>query len=542
MFSSKELISFVFANENDTYYGEDLLKLDLNQYLWETLHESYDAVHFLSAEGNSFRVRSYGDLYCDKYIPKKFKLFGGTQQQEQGKWILEQLRAKPGRTVAFICPLEDFCSVLSDDRWNSILADIANEKKRTGIFVLTASATAEQTSRSLLESPVFEKLRETAVTDLRGGALRELYGTLQKRKPDSCLFLNTFSWERVHAMLLHLALEYPDRVSSVGQLDVLTDHLYAWLRDPEAAGGELLSEELPSCYLLYEKLYEQLRNEHIWQRLEEQSIRFAHSDIRHRSREVTGTEVPVLRDMKTYAGRCLKLRLPKWLREEDEVAQQIHSLLKNIQTAVRAPKNRLENRQVADAAGNLLDQVDTVRRGDKDTLLQVLSAIKFCVSHIYVDEKDKTAAQVMEIIQKHRDTITVSEQCFGLRQELERARAFSDVGKLENIALMKQEVQLEHLEQLRKTYTDLISARELGLNVPTTVGSITDLMADLEREIQDFEERPQGPVCEPDDEQNDQASEVLDEHEDREQEDDTTIDEEEIDWTALYDSHAPNFS
>lgn len=546
MFSSKELISFVFANENDTYYGEDLLKLDLNQHLWERLHGSYDAVYFLSAEGSSFRVRSYGDLSCGKYTPEKkslFKLFGGSsEQQDQGEWILQQLRAKPGKTAAFVCPLEDFCSVLSDDRWDSVLADIVAEKKRTGIFVLTASATAEQTAQLLLESPVFEKLRETAVTDLRGGALRELYGTLKKRKWDSCLFLNSFTWERVRALLLHLVMEYPERMESTSQLDVLTDYLYAWLRDPEAAGGELLSEQLPAGYLTYGALYTQLRKEHTWHRLEKESQRYAASDHRQMTRDSAVADAVVLRDMNSYAGRCLKLRLPGWIQADEEKAHQARSLLRSIQSAVRAPKNRMENKQIAAAAGSILDLVDTVRRSDTDTLTQVLSALKFCVNHVYTEEKGKICEQVLEIIQKHRDTIHVSDQCFCLRQDLERAKAFSGADKLTNYTLMQQQVQLEKLEQARKTYTDLISARELGLNMPATSGSITDLMSNLEQEIRDFETRAQEPVCIPEPEPEIPKFEETPEPEIQEEEEEMEINEEEVNWDALYDSYAPNFS
>lgn len=530
MFSSKELISFVFANENDTYYGEDLLKLDLNQYLWEQLHESYDAVYFLSAGDKSFQVRSFGDLCCEKYTPKKFKLFGGTPQQEQGKWLLDQLKAKPGRTAAFVCPLEDFCSILSDSRWDEVLEDIVSEKKRSGIFVLTASATAEQTSALLLESPVFEKLRETSVTDLRGGALRELYGTLQRRKADSCLFLNAFSWERVHGLLLHLALEHPDRIESAAQLDRMTDYLYAWLLDPDAAGGEPLSWELPPCYLSYEKIYEQLRNDHIWAKLAEQSTVYAHSEHRERTRERSGIDVPVLRDITTYAGRCLKLRLPRWMQEEEDVREYAQILLKNIRSAVQNPKNRVENRQIASAAEGILDQMHTVRKGDTNTLLQILKALKFCVNYIYTAENEPIAQDVTELIEMHNSVIFESGQCFLLRWNLEHTKTYSQ-GKYADTFLAHDEEQLKNKERLLKENTDAISVRELRLSSPDLSGDLQT----LEKNIRRLEEPVPEPIAEP----------VPEEHREpeiREEEEPKLIDEDELDWANIYDSHAPNFS
>ena len=58
MFSSKELLHLVFADETDTYYGDDLLKLELNQYLWLKLHESYQTVYFLGAAGKTFTIKT----------------------------------------------------------------------------------------------------------------------------------------------------------------------------------------------------------------------------------------------------------------------------------------------------------------------------------------------------------------------------------------------------------------------------------------------------------------------------------------------------
>ena len=102
MFSSKELISFVFANENDIYYSEDLRKRNLNQYLWETLHENYETVYFLTAEDNRFRVRTFGDLSGDiaglekQAKPKLWSFLGSSEQEKFSNWLLRQLCAKPG--------------------------------------------------------------------------------------------------------------------------------------------------------------------------------------------------------------------------------------------------------------------------------------------------------------------------------------------------------------------------------------------------------------------------------------------------------------
>lgn len=491
MFSSKELISFVFVNENDIYYGDDLLKLDQDQYLWDLLHGSYDAVYFLSAEGSTFQVRTFGDVSCSEYTPGKKSLFskwgGKTEQTVQGDWLLRQLRAKSGATAAFVCPLEDFCSVLSDDSWDETLDAIAGEKKRTGIFVLTASATAEQTKDLLLESPVFEKLHETAVTDLRGGELRELYGTIKKRKWDSCLFLNTFTWERVRALLLHVAMAYPQRCESCRQLDQLADYLSTYLREPELACDEpLFTSDLPADYLMYRELYEHLCQEWVWNRLQKQSERYARQENWLERRESAGTHVPVLRDRNSYAGKCMKVKLPQWVRTHEDEGPRADRLLQDIRGLVSTPKNRRENRQIANAAEDFLSRIDAVRDGDLDTYKQVLNALKFCIDRIYTDPEEQETVQIQKIIKNYCDSIAVSDQCFVLRRDLDIYRLQPAVGKLQSKTLAQLEAELRNGQKMRELYADLIGASVLELTMPSTVGNVSDILADLEQKLERY--------------------------------------------------------
>ena len=93
MFSPTELISLVFANKDDLYFGDDLLKLNLNQHLWKELHKTYQTVYFLSAAEKAFTVRTFGDIHGTPYTPK-YSLFSSEQSKFSG-WLMRQLRVKP---------------------------------------------------------------------------------------------------------------------------------------------------------------------------------------------------------------------------------------------------------------------------------------------------------------------------------------------------------------------------------------------------------------------------------------------------------------
>ena len=194
MFSSNDLISFVFANENDVYYRSDLLKLNLNQHLWHLLHRRFDSVFFLRAEGDCLQPWSFGDSKGGACTKFKDNLIFGKAEKQLCNWMRDQLRNRAGHTTAIVCSLRDFCQVLSDKRWREPLQGIADDRSRTGIFVLTASPVAEDSVELLLNSPVFEYLRETAITELRGGELRELYSWIKRRKENSCFFFNEFKF------------------------------------------------------------------------------------------------------------------------------------------------------------------------------------------------------------------------------------------------------------------------------------------------------------------------------------------------------------
>ena len=71
-------LQLAFADENDRYFTDSLLRLTLHQYLWFHLRERYDAVCFLneSDDGKGFSIRTFGD--CDKMLPNDW--LHGVQQ------------------------------------------------------------------------------------------------------------------------------------------------------------------------------------------------------------------------------------------------------------------------------------------------------------------------------------------------------------------------------------------------------------------------------------------------------------------------------
>ncbi len=123
MFPSQQLISYVFANPDDEYRCNDLLTLNLKQYLWKSLHQQYHTVNFLnSRDDGTFTVHTFGDR--DAVLPGAPK-WKQSYQDAFSSWLLGRLCQDQQNAAAIVCPLDVFCRVLSKAAWKPFLEALA---------------------------------------------------------------------------------------------------------------------------------------------------------------------------------------------------------------------------------------------------------------------------------------------------------------------------------------------------------------------------------------------------------------------------------
>ena len=115
MFSSDTLIHLVFGDETDVYYCDDLLRLNLRQYLWRELCQDYPAVFFLRKAEKVFSVTCYGGA-GSRYEPPSYGLWERIGERAgsiyrktadkaisaQGKWLCRQLTGTGKERAAFV--------------------------------------------------------------------------------------------------------------------------------------------------------------------------------------------------------------------------------------------------------------------------------------------------------------------------------------------------------------------------------------------------------------------------------------------------------
>lgn len=491
MFLSNDLIHLVFADETDTYYCNDLLKLNLHQYLWLKLHEKYSAVYFLTPSENTFSVKTYGDLRCAAYEPGRGLWTLLRAESEMGKllkWVHKQLTSKRSEAAAFVCSLEDFCKTLEYQDAVSALEGIAREKDRTGILVLTVPVSVEKCRDLLLHSPIFEYLHENAVLDIRTGPLRDLYGAIRRSKGESCVFLNAFSQEHIYPVLLHAALEQRGRFLSQKDMETAAGYLVRYLASMELQRDyPLFESRAPSFCMRFQDLYEQLKNDDVWKRLMDRCLK--ERDLTGNQTENTeyATGFHIVWDNSHYAGKCMTLQIPGGIKRIDTEAERAADILLAIQRELLRPKNRDENSMLCAGATNFLNCLEGVSHDDLDTYKRVLKAVQFCVTWMYIQEQSEGEKLASQIVKSLETYITISNQCHQTRRKIKIGQE-SAPGTLTDMAIQQAQDKLAAFERALRECQDLV--RAFIVNLSMTSSSPDNIMERIEALKQEVEKYP----------------------------------------------------
>ena len=427
MFSSQQLICYVFANPDDEYRGSDLMTLNLNQYLWQSLHRQYNTVYFLSSpDQNTVTVRNFGDRNAKNYKPSFF----GFSEKGFGNWLCDQMERPDDRAAAIVCDLDVFCQVFSRTEWKPWLERIALNPKRTGIFVLTASPYAEDSLSYFLESPVFDYLRETAVTESRS-LKRCIYDSIREEKPRHYRCLNAFTQERISDLMLHLSMANPERCLDSRERETIAANLAANLNSGDPLPGILESSQ-PTAYLTYRELYRLLRDRSAWEK------------VLRLSQSTCAKIPPILRSPQCYAGKCLKLQLPDWvIGRVDSNMKSPEVTLKRIREIAAVPPNSLENQEFVDIACGFLEKLRNLEAGDIDTYSLLLDGLKDCIEWITVCEGDINYQNIQDILKLYTFYATSSSDLYRREMYLTERESDPSAPSIERLRLPELWKQLE---------------------------------------------------------------------------------------------------
>lgn len=501
MFSnSPDRIHFIFADPGDTYYRNDLLALNLNQYLWMNLHrDGYRVVYFLlknkeSVTGNTFSVRTFGDIE-QKEIPGGFLALLGLKRADSvsAKNFMLCMNTWLKEKAAVVCPLDDFCTVLEETGWEDAFD---SEKKLSrsancqGILVLTASIYAENNERFLLNSRAFseKRLNFEPILQLRKANRQGMYECFAQLLGDGYTFLSQPTADRLVPIFTRILMEHPERMNSAPDLSSLARTLEWYLRDPsgqaETDMKKLAELGTPFHHAPFRKIYDCLSNEDTWNALLKQ-----HQRVQKRPDSVG---VPrafpmILRTPSSYAERCLTLRVPEDSKADPKLIQEAQTRIQGIRQKVSSPQNRMENKTLIQEIKSFLSDVPKARsKRDIETYCRILYAIDICLQWIDIDSEKarKQYDALCSVIESMKHWINLSGQYFDSRQEQDRsvepAGYWAAYQKGANL-VTKQKLELSR--KALDLYEERIPPIVSKLSFQNALDSINSLTKDLNEKL-----------------------------------------------------------
>ena len=501
MFSSNDLINLVFADESDIYYTNGLLKLSLDQYLWLKLHDNYSAVYFLSRNGYSFSVKTFGDKACKSYEDsysgfEAFKSFivGKTEAEKFCGWLSKQMRSKQPDTVAFVCSLEDFCAVFSQPEWAEQLRGIRNESiGRTGSFIIKCPATAEQSLGPLLTSSAFVAANDTAILETRNADLVDFYGAIyQKKGSEACIFLNSFSCDSVRAIILHSIFDSTDRFLDEKEINAVSRFLTFYLKDVSMQHDlSIFGSPVHASMLRNRDLYDLLKNNDVWMRLLN-AANTANDLVLH-----PPSDFYISRDKNCFAGRCLALRIPDAIIDAEVGDEHALDVLRYIHIELISPKNKVANDVIQTEANNFFNMLpfgqvigDKTYHADDRTYRRILNAIYFCVSWLYTSADSLEYPRVIDVIKYFKRDINTSQSLYQLERNVFITELSGKIGTLTNKSLTQMKEQADNLRCCYVRSEDLISSYILNLKMEKYAVDIAGQLKTLYEKIDTLDSAP----------------------------------------------------
>lgn len=330
-FDSKEgLIHFLFA-EDDDYYLDCLLKLDLTHFIYYKLKkQNYDGIYFLKQEntvktflglGSKEEISVYcidqrsadafpvdagylgGTIYKNEKVQKNHKLYCIRGKKESIVSRIQMLMEQKEK-YAFILPISMIQNLLCTGTFRESLRNAVNEKKGNCMIALVASKSAEDSFgelRSLAEKYPF--LFKEVADILKSKEKVSFYQTMNLKYGNRMQVWNQMDQKSVSNMLRRMIVEGSFR----GNLDnwkVYADLLYVYTRDPEIQRELKPFMEKGSVYLL-QAMRKSLDSDKTWDKinrlLEKESIEGWKRKVKDVQQWKRGVRYPVF----TRAGSTL---------------------------------------------------------------------------------------------------------------------------------------------------------------------------------------------------------------------------------------------
>ena len=347
-FDSKDgLIHFLFAEEDD-YYLDCLLKLDLTHYIYHNLKkQKYDGMYFLKPEntiktilGNKEEISVYClDQNSNDAFPMEAGYRGGTiykNEKTQKNHKLYRIRGKKETIVsriqtlmkqrekyAFILPIPMMRKLLCTGTFRESLRNAVNEKKGNCMIALVASKSAEDSFEELCSlAEEYPFLFKEVADILKSKEKVSFYQTMNLKYGNRMLVWNQMNQNDISNMLRRMIIEGSFR----GNLDnwkVYADLLYVYTRDSEIQRELKPFMEKGSVYLL-QAMRKSLDSNKTWDKINRLLEKESTESRKRKVKDVQQWKRDVRYPVFTRAGSTLNAVNILWKELENQRTNGVH--------------------------------------------------------------------------------------------------------------------------------------------------------------------------------------------------------------------------
>ncbi|MDO4614368.1 MAG: hypothetical protein Q4B15_01945 [Lachnospiraceae bacterium] len=243
-------VQLVFANPNDIFYRDDLVRLNLRDFLYAELRERrIDKVLFVrrknTKSAKAYAVEAYDEQSYRVFVKEARSVFESFKQIDRSdyrdekdctdKQILQMMREYPD--TAFIITAEDFQALFQNDpaeaaflkegRGRSLLI-LAAPNADKSLPLLSASDSVFRTRRNGV--PLFPELDAVfSENQKKGSYFREFQNGMQNQ----CLFLNRFTKESLENVVRYSLWKHRSiREYEEEDIAPTAEFIAAWYRSP----------------------------------------------------------------------------------------------------------------------------------------------------------------------------------------------------------------------------------------------------------------------------------------------------------------------
>ena len=421
-FSCDNWLQIVFADKDDYYYTDSLLRLELNQYLWLSLRQNYDAVWFVTVERSrkTVKVRHYKDSVNDLRFAQVRTFYGAIKKAFD--WIMEQLNQKDERKrQAFVLDRDSF-KILFENR--KLTKENKNRLKNNTLILLLPPS-VDETKELLLGSRAFDNLdAKFVINNLRESQAenKDIYLSLCNMCQDVCLFLNEFTTDRMKRMLYYSLIRHTEREVDSKTLECMAAYLTEYLNNRCLQWSEEDSFFGSADVFRYKDIEQLLDTEEVWNTLEQRVCKIlstCEGDVRKALKQYMecknisygrkciymkpSTSNPIMsyyRDLDPYDKNISMSSIPEDLRKIVlEAYEEIYQLA---YTTVNCRENT-EKTECEKTLNDLLSQLNKYQR-EPEIYFRYLLCIGKCMSWIY-ESSDEQLQSRTDLLKEYIEVI-----------------------------------------------------------------------------------------------------------------------------------------